>query len=551
MEGTPPPGSTPPPPPPVTPTPPKKGGSGRVTTTEGVSFIPRPSGSTDATAKVPLASRTSNPTTVTPLVNQQQKAVDNYVTQAKETLALEAQASFLSQIANLKEQVINPEQIPENTPFFFYYQKDGKKLRVIPPEDSLKANPAELKSICARLESQLDNVDRHYHGPQVKAFVTKLQDSKSRLQACQKELDDLGISPPVVSPLVVFTFSELTSATRNGLPAKPLPDGEPKPDDGEFILVPNSKKSARKPPKPVPPPLGRTDALPPLPEGWRESDENGEDEITSAPPPLSKLEFLIPEGSGLARVNQVHLGAAPGSRHSSIFAPAGIHQQNGKMASVNAGNPDLGITGHSGINQRFEQELQRAGHNPASFQVLHQDLLRDVKTTPDDFFAKVSSNKSTPLLCAAIYNSSGRDEDSIIFDVFRQNHRPQDNPDNAAMVYMVPPNGQQNFVNDELGRANFLMEVKNKARDLALAQNRFNLWARTQKNVSIPELSVLRTCQFSGERFKHPKANEADVASAIKAGFDEALKTMNNCTIREIQFEDGSTGHFAKVATKT
>lgn len=537
MEGTPPPGSKPNPL--TTTSEPKVTDNGGITKTTGENRIPRPTGPVPGKpgdGPVPLPTRKATPATVPTLLTPVEK---KYIQQAEETQGLEAQAAFLGQIADLKEQLKAPESISESIPFFIYYTKGGTKYRVVPPSDYLKANPEELKAITAKLLTQLDTIDRHYQAPQVQALTARLQDSQNRLAACMAELTSQGIPIPVVNKIPVFTFSSLTAAATSGQPASPLPDDQPETNDGEFILVPKKKV-----PPPVKPKPKKTGPPPPPPPPLNNEDE----EEHPVPIPVD-LTFIQPDGAGLAKVQQTYLKAEPDSDFSSIFMKVGGRSPNGKIASVNAGHPDMTL-GHNGINQRFKTELEVAGHNVSLFQDVHKDLIQRVKNNENHFVPLVNSSNKGSLSCAAIYNPTKKDEDSIIFDVFRPNHCPVGNPDNAAMIYMVPPDGRNGYSKDEQGARLFLADVKRKAKDLAIAQDMYNHWISSRNKTDIPKLNVLRTCMFGGDLPRHQNATEAQVASAIKAGFDEALATMRNPTIKEIQFEDGKKTHFADVRTQ-
>ena len=435
----------------------------------------------------------------------------------------------------MKDQLQNPEVITNNTPFFIYYIKDGTKYRVVPPEDSLKANPQELREITAKLLTQLDTIDQHYQTPQVQALADKLQDSQARLTACKTELENRGISIPIVNKLPVFTFSSLTAAASSGKTAQPLPDAQSRANEGEFMLAPNTQvpppvapKPNRSGPKTPPPP-----PPPPIPSGGLSV--------------LNDITFLKTDGTGLKKVQQTYLEPASPNGLAPIFAQPGVKNPNGKMASINAGHPDFGV-GHSGINERFKTELHRAGHPTRDFKVFHELLINHHNESGRTRTLELLVNNSSanPLSCSAVYNKSGKKEDSIIFDVFRSAYCPGNNPDNAAMIYLVPPNGKKGYPNNEEGARQFLLDVKSKAMDLAVAQNEFN--ARIKESKDIPQLNVLRTCLFSGGLLRHDKTSDAQVAAAIKAGFDEALKAMVNPTIKEIQFEDGLQKHFENVA---
>lgn len=532
---------TPPPSPP--PSPGVKNGD-EVTTVPAESSFPPPPPSALQPPRKPIAGRALS--TVTPAinVNAPQRAIQNFTNQTQEVRELKAQVNFVSSIPGLLQQLEQPEQTSVNTPFFILVNDGGKQVRLIPPDPELARNKEKYQALKAKLAEQLNAIDQHYKGSEATALGGKALRAEARLEACRNELNQAGIPEPEIPYIpILFAFSSLLNATPSTQPASAVTDSSTL-EDGEFVLLPDPPAQ----PAPLRPPTGQP-AKRTLPGDVDPSElsqhrlrKRPKAEPTRPVSPGEVVEEIRPTGQGLQKVKSTFLQPSPSTGFANIYHTPSEPPANGKIASVNSGNPDL-IVGHGGINREFSDQIP----NAASYQKVHEHMVKEagakggfVTFGPNHFPARNSA-----LVGAAIYRPKDATNNvgTIFIDVF--NNPPGGDPANAAMIYAVAPSGtDDSYPDTEEGKRQWLLDIKTFSNNILTVQNAWNIHAQGKY---LPVLPVLRSPMVGGGFFKHPKADKNELAAAIQAGFDEALAHIENVTLSEIQYEETADQHFRNV----
>ncbi len=222
---------------------------------------------------------------------------------------------------------------------------------------------------------------------------------------------------------------------------------------------------------------------------------------------------------------------------SDIYLQNG-QQGRGNLVSLNAGDANLYLGGGT-INSVFGDLLVGSSDSSKNgFADYHQKIealapdqrgfiVPDVSTGAGIDGVKYS-------LCMPGTNGLG----SAFIHVFDDNHTPHGHPQNRAMLYMVPPNGQSaNY----RSKKQFLADVRQSAANTFALVQEYNLRAKSQ---GLEPLEVLRTCRFSSGHYARAGTSGAEVARAIHEGYQQAAAQIvqggGRVLLKGIEYEDGS-----------
>ncbi|HAS46013.1 MAG TPA: hypothetical protein DCS93_36360 [Microscillaceae bacterium] len=230
------------------------------------------------------------------------------------------------------------------------------------------------------------------------------------------------------------------------------------------------------------------------------------------------------------------LPAAPGTSFSPIFYGNG--QPGNCMGSVNAGNSYLLYVDGSGINAAFRHNLIRAHQDTDTYTGIHQSLYSHAATgtAHRDIFAP-----NDPLQYAAVWrplnNTTFFGMDGTVFiDVFKPGLCPYSNPNNYAMIYITPPDGNRpEYATDAM----FLDAVEQMAVNLIMAVASFNKTTLTNHNLS--DIEVIRTCMYSSNIYMKAGVTIGEVAKRVYAGFASQL-AKDATGIHLVEFENADGG---------
>ena len=412
-------------------------------------------------------------------------------------------------------------------------------------DSSLEAEPDKAKELLEGLKTQLKIIDSHYNAKATAELNKAFDEATAKLQAFASAIESEGGEIPETprNPRIIYLdLKILTAAPTTTDPVTGQTSGgkQPtKPDSskGHFELHPKPGANRQELP-PVVPQKSTPRPAPPLskkPEtGQTENKVTTEGEPEQKPFQAAKETYLPGKGP---------------DGHADIFLPPNQFDDNftdSNIASVNAGSVSLQV-GEGGINGRFADEVSQ----PDDFKAFHDAVLeqRAGRSGMGAVPGSLVADKSPGLDACLVYipkDAGDHHQGTVFLDVFKENF-PADNPENRAMIYVVPPKGDS-YPTDKA----FLKAVRDTAGRLYMVQNKYNLLVEKKIRPDLQPLPVLRTCAFSSDLYRDGKASEAEVAAAIKSGFAAAQKQLEQSgtpnTIREIQYEDGAKKLFSGTA---
>ena len=232
-------------------------------------------GGPSKTSGTNIKERTATPVPVTPQINPDAREVArsqaSYLQQHTVVEALRAQKDLLQHMDPIKLRLNNPDMSTHELPFIIVHVKDGKMIRVIPLDESLKANPARTQELREGLKGQLDTIDKHYTREQVHILNSRLEEAGTKLHALAMKIKGLGAELPEISPkprVIYLDVKRLTEVPESKDPATgQTTQPKQKTTDsakGHFELRPR-KDIPPKPPEPVTtetPPVTKPGPLP-------------------------------------------------------------------------------------------------------------------------------------------------------------------------------------------------------------------------------------------------------------------------------------------------
>ena len=231
----------------------------------------------------------------------------------------------------------------------------------------------------------------------------------------------------------------------------------------------------------------------------------------------------------------------PSNRFSEILRLAASARPESRMASVNAGDPQLYVGGGT-INLAFQGQVPQ----PGDYARIHEEALnaaRHGKATHTQFppdapvrLVQVTRSEDDP-------KDGGVGAGTVFLDVFAAGKSPHQVVENHAMAYVVPPNGR--LIPD---RHDFLDGVARTATNLVASLATYNaaVTAGTKSAYhGLEAITDLRTCLFSGGQFRHPETSVEDVARTIAMALDQALAASPS-GLHLVEFESGQ-GEFSVV----
>jgi hypothetical protein len=244
--------------------------------------------------------------------------------------------------------------------------------------------------------------------------------------------------------------------------------------------------------------------------------------------------------------------------HAHLYLASGDTQKGRVLGSVNAGTSNPGkvfAVGLGGINGGFKIALKDAGQNTKGYQPMHNDLYQ---ATRQGFGATGQyQDSSYPALFSCIMkpdpNFNLFEYDGIVFvDVFTKLTYPNQNDNNYAMIYVMPPNfshynTQQDFL-DAVVKTNITL-IK-----CVTDYNQYITQGHPGTN-GLQAINTIRMCLFSGGWYRG-SATVDEVAIANLKGLERGIQ--NNPTASQsiecIEFENSysaDAGHGAFTEIKS
>lgn len=504
------------------PQPPSSSGTGGIEPHTKPNALP---GGQSETADTPIGQRRTVPTATATQLSRLKALEGEYHEQFNQVLSFQAQHDFLNFIPSLQQRLHDPSQFQDDLPFEIVYVKDGKMTSVLPPDPDLPKDSEEAARLRKSLQEKLTVIDQK-NGPEEKrALREQIEDSTTLLGHIGREIEDAGgtvPAPPIPNITLVIDENQFTARA----PARRFNPDEARhkqKDQGQFLMIPKSPSRRMSPPVAT-----KSFRSVPIPD---EGTSIRSAEIQPPPPApvVSDVELVERElpVNGEGQYSDIYL-----TRETEAD-----YGKTGNIASVNAGSVDL-VFGKkaSGINARFGEFFTDTQQE--AIEEVQKDFLETASQEEytGDVFAGRELTDNTPL--AAMYGFVSKESDNqgtVLVSVFRDEHCPAGIKKNRAMIYVVPPKGSnENF----LDKNDFLANVRMTAKNVVATQNKYNHWAAKKDH---PTLPVLRTCAFGGDIYRHPDANQPEVAKAIREGiadyFHEISPDQN--TIREVQYEHG------------
>jgi hypothetical protein len=230
--------------------------------------------------------------------------------------------------------------------------------------------------------------------------------------------------------------------------------------------------------------------------------------------------------------------------YSPIFRSS--HETGDAIATLNAGDNGLYVGGGT-INLAFGKQI---GADAALFSNIHGDALASARTGKS---LVTTFTKPDPLSLVSVHLAAGDagsgdcPAEKVFLDVFGDQRWPKNNPLNAIMVYVVPPDGTGYHLPVYKDDTAFLAAVERTAENAVLALADYNLRLVPADSTGLLKpVPVLRTCLFSGGQFCPAKVKSGEVAARIFNGFATGLKATNCGGIDLVEFESAN-GEFASV----
>jgi hypothetical protein len=245
------------------------------------------------------------------------------------------------------------------------------------------------------------------------------------------------------------------------------------------------------------------------------------------------------------------LGPAPGTTDSPIFRAHGDPGAN--LASVNAGNPQLFIGGE-GMNKAFKLAFLAccpAFNNDPQALLTWSITVQQAAVIAARQGNAVSllSDKTMPvhlinvvLPAQPIPPHAQPTTEAALLDLFTPGMQPKGVAANYAMLYLVPPNG--NDTNAYPTATDFLTAVTRTAQNGVAVLADYNVHqVKAYPALSLEPIPVLRMCLISGSIFRPKSVPVADVAKAVYQGILQGLVAAGaGCGIDLVEFENGSGG---------
>jgi hypothetical protein len=197
------------------------------------------------------------------------------------------------------------------------------------------------------------------------------------------------------------------------------------------------------------------------------------------------------------------------------------------MASVNAGNSAQLYVGGGGTNSGFARALSKLKID--AYAARHQALLAKARGGGPDIetYADTDPMAFSLVYPTALPSKKGSDEDGVCFvDVFAPEHCPNGVSDNAAMLYVAPPNGP-NYAD----KATFLAAIRQTASNVATTMGRYNKIAGSH---GVPAIPALRLCLFSSGIYNSFSISSNRIAEQICAGLGDVL-AKDDCGLTKVQ----------------
>ena len=282
----------------------------------------------------------------------------------------------------------------------------------------------------------------------------------------------------------------------------------------------NSMSSVTAPPPPSPPPLPKS----------------------VSPDLKADLNVIIPANiQGGVKAPAIRLVGTTGNKEFTDLYNAEASGQ-GNLASVNAGDTGFYLGGGT-INGEFGKLL--TGSDKPSGNAYADYHRKTLALQEDSRGFKVPDLTSGPAMPGVPYSiglegNGAKGEGSAFVHLFSDDNCPHGNLENRAMVYIVPPRGNDKEYTTD---AAFLKAVQETAKNSLMVTHEYNLRAQ---GTDRPQLDVLRMCRFSSGHYARKGLDGARVAMAIQQGLMEASgdiqKRGEPVLVETIEFADGSVG---------
>lgn len=236
------------------------------------------------------------------------------------------------------------------------------------------------------------------------------------------------------------------------------------------------------------------------------------------------------------------LGADPATGFSPIWRHRG--EAGGPIASVDAGNNGFGVSG-LGVNQAFEKSFGQL--NAAYFMSVHSMAMKAAQTG-----TLVTTSWAAPqpvkLVSVQLPNGQGPSgsspNESVFLDILTAAAQPHSEPNNAAMLYAVPPDGRMPVYTthpmwlDSVGRT--------AANCVAVLSDYNAVQVAAHPALGLLPIPTLRICALGGKIFRMLGVTSDEVALAIFAGVGAALDALTKAGtahgIALVEFENGDHG---------
>lgn len=248
------------------------------------------------------------------------------------------------------------------------------------------------------------------------------------------------------------------------------------------------------------------------------------------------------------------LGPSPGTTYTPLYRANG--ETGAALASVNAGNPAL-FVGGGGINAAFAGLIQAAcpafSANPAAlqsyFNAIHPAAVAAAQKGQP---VTVLSDPARPVRLISVVlpatppvAKAQANTEAALLDIFTPGLCPHANPRNAAMLYLVPPDGNNRAAYPTA--ATFLAAVGRTAQNGVAVLADYNAkQIAAHPALALAPIPVLRMCLISGSIFRPSGVPVALIATAIFDGLARGLVAAGAAGgITLVEFENGDGGFAA------
>ena len=412
---------------------------------------------------------------------------------------------------------------------------DFKAVSVFPPDPDI--DPAEL----ARLQKIALDALAGYQGEHKNSDLS-IHTLNKEVKECRTEL------ARIQNQITKFYADEPDWKGEFKALKKQDCSFEVKDKDGHYVLtetkgVPAKPKKNRK--KPVaapklPPEPSKSAGKPHSPkqtEGNKFSS-NGRPVLPSKKP-VQTHKYTTGEG---CRFPEIRLLGAGGNQNGFSDIYDKQHVGTGMVGSVNAGTDQLYVGGGT-INKAFGEALTGSGDfNKNGFANYHAQLAGLPQDSRGYCEPDMKPGRAMPgikySLCKPAHGNVGH----AYVHIFSDDACPYNNPENRAMIYIVPPNG-----NKFPSKQAFLNAVEDTAANsLELVQEAI---LRTMDKYGNP-IEIMRACRFSSGNYAKEGVTGAEVATAIHRGYQRACQAIvtrgERVLVKTIEYEDGSQGLFSR-----